>query len=100
MNLSISNIAWSAENDNEMYRFLHDTGFQGLEIAPTRVFSQAPYENISKARIWAENLREKYSLVIPSNPFGLAILKRYLARKKSEKSSSNTPKKPLILQKQ
>lgn len=66
MNLSISNIAWSAENDNEMYRFLHDTGFQGLEIAPTRVFSQAPYENISKARIWAENLREKYSLVIPS----------------------------------
>lgn len=38
MKLSISNIAWSAEHDAAMYKFLQQEGFSGLEIAPTRIF--------------------------------------------------------------
>ena len=66
LKLSISNIAWSTENDIEMYRFLQETGFQGLEIAPTRIFPHNPYNHVSEARIWAEKLKDNYSLVIPS----------------------------------
>ena len=42
MNLSISNIAWKAEYDSEMYKYLETTGFNGLEIAPTRIFPENP----------------------------------------------------------
>lgn len=66
MKLSISNIAWSAEHDTEMYQFLHDNGFQGLEIAPTRIFPEKPYEHISEAKDLAVVLKENYGLEIPS----------------------------------
>ena len=38
MNLSISNIAWASDYDAQMYPFLKEIGYQGLEIAPTRIF--------------------------------------------------------------
>lgn len=66
MKLSISNIAWAAEHDAEMYQFLQESGFQGLEIAPTRIFPEAPYEKLSEAKEWARQLKEKYGLEIPS----------------------------------
>lgn len=66
MKLSISNIAWSAENDAEMYQFLKESGFQGLEIAPTRIFPEAPYDKLSEAKEWAGELKEKYGLEVPS----------------------------------
>ena len=66
MKLSISNIAWTAENDAEMYQFLKESGFQGLEIAPTRIFPEAPYDKLSEAKDWACELKEKYGLEIPS----------------------------------
>lgn len=66
MNQSISNIAWGAEHDVEMYQFLKETGYNGLEIAPTRVFPEAPYDHLSEAKDWAQELKEKYDLVIPS----------------------------------
>ena len=50
MKLSISNIAWSTEHDNTMYQFLKDNGFDGLEIAPTRIFPEKPYEHLSEAK--------------------------------------------------
>ena len=37
MKLSISNIGWTAQNDNVMYELLAQKGFNGLEIAPTRI---------------------------------------------------------------
>ena len=64
--LSISNIAWAAEHDAEMHQFLSEVGFQGLEIAPTRIFPKAPYDKLSEAKEWADGLKEKYGLVIPS----------------------------------
>ena len=64
--LSISNIAWPAEQDTEMYQYLKDIGFQGLEIAPTRIFPEKPYGHISEAKEWADALKENYGLVISS----------------------------------
>lgn len=66
MKLSISNIAWNKENDEEMYEYVSSQGFQGLEIAPTRVISESPYSRIQKAKQFAKGLYEKYHLEIPS----------------------------------
>jgi sugar phosphate isomerase/epimerase len=64
--LSVSNIAWSAEHDAEMYRFLGEQGFSGLEIAPTRIFPQDPYEHIEEAKVFADMLRNSYGLSVSS----------------------------------
>lgn len=66
MNLSISNIAWTSENDAEMYKFLQNSKFNGLEIAPTRIFPKDPYLRLSEAKEWAAGLRKEYGLAIPS----------------------------------
>jgi len=39
MNLSVSNIAWSAEEDESVYSLLRELGVSRLEIAPTRLWS-------------------------------------------------------------
>lgn len=66
MKLSASNIAWSEDRDEEMYSFLRKHGFEGLEIAPTRIFPEKPYDNLNEAREWIHYLREKHGLHIPS----------------------------------
>lgn len=66
MHLSISNIAWNLEYDNEMYAFLQNQGFSGLEIAPTRLFTKAPYDNLKVAKKFSVDLKNKYSLEISS----------------------------------
>lgn len=64
--LSISNIAWPADHDAEMYQFLNSNGFKGLEIAPTRIFPESPYEKLEEAKQFAEQLVADFGLVIPS----------------------------------
>ena len=49
MKLSISNIAWSADQDEKVYGMMQQLGFTGLEIAPTRIFPEKPYEDLTKA---------------------------------------------------
>lgn len=44
MDLSISNISWSAEQDSQVYELMQKHGFSGLEIAPTRIFPENPYD--------------------------------------------------------
>lgn len=56
MKLSISNIAWSEQEDVQVYELMNKYGFTGLEIAPTRFFDNpycAPAEMIEdrKSRI-------------------------------------------------
>ena len=65
MKYSISNITWSAENDSEMYAFLSENGFDGIEIAPTRLFSD-PYENLERSHLYAAMLNNRYSLAVSS----------------------------------
>lgn len=66
MNLSISNIAWSAECDSSVYQIMCDLGFIGLEIAPTRIFPEQPYAKLEDARKWSEDLKGKYGFSVSS----------------------------------
>ena len=65
MRLSISNIGWTSEYDEEMYRFLADNDYFGLEIAPTRIFPQAPYDRLDDARNFLKHIKE-YNLSVTS----------------------------------
>ena len=66
MKLAVSNIAWTQDNDYVMYRWLAKRGIQGLEIAPTRLFPQAPYERLPEAAAYAKMLLDSYGLEICS----------------------------------
>lgn len=66
MKLSISNIAWPAAFDGEMYPFLAGLGFSGLEIAPTRLFPDNPYHHKAEAVAFAKKLKADYQLGISS----------------------------------
>ena len=66
MNISISNIAWTAEHDEYIYEELKKQGISGLEIAPTRIFPNEPYSKLNEAKRFAKNIKEKYGLNISS----------------------------------
>ena len=66
MNLSISNISWSADQDRQVYELMQKYGFTGLEIAPTRIFPENPYDKLDAVKKWAKNLTEQYGFSIPS----------------------------------
>lgn len=66
MKLSISNIGWKSTDDEAMYAILRQKGFTGLEIAPTRIFPEDPYDKAEEAAKWSEDLKERYGLTISS----------------------------------
>lgn len=63
MKLSISNIAWSSECDQDMYEIIKEKGYAGIEIAPGRIFGPDPYKNQNN---WIENFTSRYGLEISS----------------------------------
>lgn len=66
MKLSISNIAWEEKDDAQIYEWMKQYGFAGLEIAPTRLFPEKPYEKLTEAKKWSKKLFKKYGFVVPS----------------------------------
>jgi sugar phosphate isomerase/epimerase len=66
MRLAISNIGWEAEFDEAVYRLMDKYGFSGLEIAPTRIIAQNPYERLSDANQWFKWLKGEYGFIVPS----------------------------------
>lgn len=66
MKLSISNIAWGSEYDERVYNFLLKEKIDGIEIAPTRIFSKDPYEKLSDAKSFSDMLKTQYNLEISS----------------------------------
>ena len=64
--LAISNIGWEFEQDLIVYCWMKQYGFTGLEIAPTRIFPETPYEKLNEASVWAENLKRTYGFTISS----------------------------------
>lgn len=66
MKWSFSNIAWTAQQDEYMYRILAEAGISGLEIAPTRIFPQQPYQKMAEIREWSKSLYKRYGLRISS----------------------------------
>ena len=66
MKLSVSNIAWTAEQDTYAYDLMKKYGYCGLEVAPTRIFLENPYNKKSDATAWLYNLRKKYGFFVSS----------------------------------
>jgi len=66
MKLAISNIAWTVSHDYEMLRYISQLGYNGLEIAPTRLYPNSPYDNIETAKTIVQGWQSKYNLTIPS----------------------------------
>lgn len=66
MKLSISNIAWTHDDDYSMYKMLSERNISGLEIAPTRIWKDTPYEHIEEAKNFANMLLMEYGLEISS----------------------------------
>lgn len=66
MRLSISNIGWDAGNDAAVYRLMKKYDYSGLEIAPTRIFLDSPYEHLIDAKKWAKELKDKEGFIVPS----------------------------------
>ncbi len=66
MKWSFSNIAWTAQQDEMMYRRLRDAGFTMLEIAPTRIIPEEPYWRLAEIRAWSQDLETRFGLRISS----------------------------------
>lgn len=58
MKLAISNIAWSNVLNEQMYQTMADMGFAGIEIAPTKLFPDIPYEQLETAAEWSVKMQE------------------------------------------
>lgn len=66
MKLSISNIGWQSIDDISVYNLMKKYGYSGLEIAPTRIFRQKPYERLNQAKKWSDKMWREYEFVISS----------------------------------
>ena len=66
MKLAISNIGWAEEQDSAVYGLMKQYGFTGLEIAPTRIFPEKPYERLKEAKDWAEWMKRGMGFEVPS----------------------------------
>lgn len=66
MELAISNIAWSAKWDEQVYNLMKQYHFTGLEIAPTRIFPENPYDDLERAKKWRDGMRHEYGFTVPS----------------------------------
>jgi len=66
MKLSISNIAWDQNKDREMYKYISESDFCGIEIAPTRIIQVNPYDQLDKARDFQQYIKTIYNLEISS----------------------------------
>ena len=66
MKLSISNIAWEEKDDAQVYKWMKKYGFTGLEIAPTRIFPDRPYEKVGEAEAWSKKLIAENVVVVTS----------------------------------
>ena len=66
MKLGISNIAWKKENDIKIYNLMKQQGYCGLEIAPTRIFLENPYDKLDQCQKWRDELYSEYHFEVPS----------------------------------
>lgn len=66
MKLAVSNIAWAAEQDAAAYEWMKQFGYMGLEIAPTRIFPESPYQDLMKAEEWGRSIMRDYGFYIAS----------------------------------
>jgi len=65
MKTAISNIAWQ-KNDEAMLYTLCQMAIDGLEIAPTRLIAENPYDHLGEATALSAEISKRYNLTIPS----------------------------------
>ena len=65
MRAAVSNIAWQAGSDALVMESL-PSGIEGLEIAPTRIVPEAPYDNVPLAASALSSIRGAYGFCFPS----------------------------------
>lgn len=58
MKLSISNIAWLREEDNEVYEIMRENGFVGLDMPPARIFDNPFSITIEDVNKFNEKINE------------------------------------------
>ena len=66
MKFSVSNIAWGDEYNDAVYAYLSKKHFNGIEIAPTRLFPDAPYTHIREAVDYFDGVKTAYGLEVSS----------------------------------
>lgn len=66
MKLSISNIGWNDYENDMVLECMVENGYTGLEIAPTKIVSDDPYNHGEKALSWCNEIKRKYGLNISS----------------------------------
>lgn len=64
--LAVSNIAWEKADDEAVYAAMQQAGFTGLELAPTRIFPDRPYEQLTSAALFGGYLKNRWGLSVPS----------------------------------
>lgn len=65
MKLAISNLAFSPNDREQVFQLMYEYGFSGLEVAPTMIFPDKPYEHLLEARKYSADLKRKH-IYIPS----------------------------------
>ena len=66
INICISNIAWSKNDNIEIYKYLKDNNINYMEIAPTKIIETEPYSHIKDAKKIIDNLKNEFNLKIGS----------------------------------
>lgn len=64
--LCISNIAWDPSDNEEIYQFLKAKNIKHLEIAPTKLVGENPYDKINEAKEITTKLKNNYNISIDS----------------------------------
>lgn len=96
MKFSISNIAWDNEWNDQVFQMMKENDFEGLEIAPTKIFPENPYEKLQEAKVWSQELKEKKGLVVPSmQSIWYGRLERMFGTKQEREELSSYTKKAI-----
>lgn len=66
MKFSVSNIAWENKDNFEVYQIMKECGYKGLEIAPTKIFPDQPYNHKREIQKWRMRLNQLYDFTISS----------------------------------
>ncbi|MCL1831221.1 MAG: sugar phosphate isomerase/epimerase [Oscillospiraceae bacterium] len=66
MKLSLSNIAFKPDRNHEIFTYMQQKGFEGLEIAPGLLFGASPYNDLVTAKRITDEIKMRYMLDIIS----------------------------------
>lgn len=66
MKLAVSNIGWNEENNIKVLSYLKEKKYSAIEIAPTKIIPENPYDNSEIAKNFKKEIEEKYNLSVCS----------------------------------